>query len=732
MTASSARNDALFLDQSTGNIVTVDVVFWPTSLLSNHGIDGTSDNDTRGCFVVGWSLAATTGPFSYKSFIVVGIIPHNDALDYSTLLSSIRRSLQKLREHTRIGEYESKYPCCQDGHDTTTTTFASSSTIGTTVTSATITSSTANDSSHCCGKCINRSFFDPLSVLAYAVTDHKNSIHGSLDGDSSRTNRSTLPQILISSETGRPVVSPVSSMMRWKQLILYPDVISSPRKDWLDLILRSMVIEPVGLLYPIRSRDGLKEESFFADEILIRLTHARFVMNQLQRMQGKQQVLSTPVQSIVMEEETRSSSTSLRQPQKLESHPIWRIYEGILRWTARYSMVSRHLRTTRLSPFITLVTKLMEYRSKKLTMEEYSVNFSDCYVLNESHYDQIDRITAFIDQLVTALWDTASGVVVGIILTWLLSSETTTNLLAGALARYHEALCKWLLWLERFPIGFKLNVRLTEVIGVELRSCITIHQLLWEKLLLWIIAHRRLACTIIFLTSSCLGLSGTLALFCDAWSLFSFHVSIMAAILRYVYSMEMHLLRSLASLFRGKKRNILRRRIDTMEYDSMQLLVGTLWFTVALFMFTTILVYHVFLSVLHLASMGMTGLILFCYMNINRFPWGKVLLLFTHNHWFATSVYLDDQLIIDGLFAVADSNQDSTVASLAYSSPSVFCTISDAINPSFQSGYVLLWTTATNCIFPWWRSSVAETANTWHLPFSPDLDTTMKGTVCVS
>ena len=49
---------------------------------------------------------------------------------------------------------------------------------------------------------------------------------------------------------------------------------------------------------------------------------------------------------------------------------------------------------------------------------------------------------------------------------------------------------------------------------------------------------------------------------------------------------------SLWRLFRGKKWNILRERVDTAEYDISQLFLGTLLFTTLVFLLPTILLYY--------------------------------------------------------------------------------------------------------------------------------------------
>lgn len=55
----------------------------------------------------------------------------------------------------------------------------------------------------------------------------------------------------------------------------------------------------------------------------------------------------------------------------------------------------------------------------------------------------------------------------------------------------------------------------------------------------------------------------------------------------------MYALGSLWRLFRGKKWNVLRQRVDSAVYDADQLFVGTLLFTVLLFLLPTIGLYYV-------------------------------------------------------------------------------------------------------------------------------------------
>lgn len=70
-----------------------------------------------------------------------------------------------------------------------------------------------------------------------------------------------------------------------------------------------------------------------------------------------------------------------------------------------------------------------------------------------------------------------------------------------------------------------------------------------------------------------------------------------------LYSLQVRALSSLWRLFRGKKWNVLRQRVDSVQYDIDQLFVGTLLFTILLFLLpTTGLYYVVFTSVSELGA----------------------------------------------------------------------------------------------------------------------------------
>lgn len=67
-----------------------------------------------------------------------------------------------------------------------------------------------------------------------------------------------------------------------------------------------------------------------------------------------------------------------------------------------------------------------------------------------------------------------------------------------------------------------------------------------------------------------------------------------------LYNLQLNTLSSLWHLFRGKKWNVLRRRVDSAVYNVDQLFLGTLLFTVLLFLLPTTALFYVVFAVVSL------------------------------------------------------------------------------------------------------------------------------------
>ena len=92
------------------------------------------------------------------------------------------------------------------------------------------------------------------------------------------------------------------------------------------------------------------------------------------------------------------------------------------------------------------------------------------------------------------------------------------------------------------------------------------------------------------------GVSVIIALFADFIAISTIHLHIFYLVARRIYSWQVNGIISLFTLFRGKKRNVLRNRVDSAEYNLDQLLLGTLMFSVLVFLFPTVALFYLLFS----------------------------------------------------------------------------------------------------------------------------------------
>lgn len=170
-------------------------------------------------------------------------------------------------------------------------------------------------------------------------------------------------------------------------------------------------------------------------------------------------------------------------------------------------------------------------------------------------------------------------------------------------------------WLMQWPAGLKLNTELARFLG---------------DLFLWVINYWADCMTslrpylpgIIYLVgvSSLAGASMPIALFSDLLSILTIHIYSFYIASARIYNWQLTIIISLFHLFRGKKRNILRNRIDSCDYGLDQLLVGTIIFTLLFFLLPTVVVFYLTFASARMAIISLkAGLetILAC---LNHFP----------------------------------------------------------------------------------------------------------------
>ncbi|XP_066261740.1 phosphatidylinositol N-acetylglucosaminyltransferase subunit Q isoform X2 [Euwallacea similis] len=156
-----------------------------------------------------------------------------------------------------------------------------------------------------------------------------------------------------------------------------------------------------------------------------------------------------------------------------------------------------------------------------------------------------------------------------------------------------------LIYLMGSPIGLKLNYAFNHSLG----KFFFYHINLWRVFLQAMQPLLEANFTVLLLPAF-LGLSYQVAVVCDITSLATFHIYCIYVYAARLYSLQIKGLTTLSRLFIGRKYNPLRNRVDSCDYSSTQLFIGTLGFTILLFLLPTTLMYYTVFVAFRLATLG--------------------------------------------------------------------------------------------------------------------------------
>ncbi|KAM9472448.1 phosphatidylinositol N-acetylglucosaminyltransferase subunit Q isoform 1-T4 [Salvelinus alpinus] len=210
-------------------------------------------------------------------------------------------------------------------------------------------------------------------------------------------------------------------------------------------------------------------------------------------------------------------------------------------------------------------------------------------------------------------------VCLGLLLVWWMYRENRIGKLANTLVPAADHVAKeleeLLQWLMGAPAGLKMNRALDQVLGrfflYHIHLWISYIHLMspFVEMILWYVG-----------LSACLGLTFALSLLSDITALLTFHIYCFYVYGARLYCMTVYGLSSLWRLFRGKKWNVLRQRVDSCSYDLDQLFIGTLLFTILLFLLPTTALYYLVFTLLRLVVVMVQGVVHLSVDFINSFP----------------------------------------------------------------------------------------------------------------
>jgi phosphatidylinositol N-acetylglucosaminyltransferase subunit Q len=217
-----------------------------------------------------------------------------------------------------------------------------------------------------------------------------------------------------------------------------------------------------------------------------------------------------------------------------------------------------------------------------------------------------------------SLWLVANDVIIGIAIgSYIIDNAGWVADQIGLLLRQYtvEALHSSIEWLMGWPAGLKLNRELALFLGdlflwvIEYwSSCIAALQPLLPHII-WFIGF-----------SSFAGASMPIAMFSDLVSILTVHIYSFYLASARIYHWQLTILLSLFQLFRGKKYNVLRNRVDSCDYDLDQLLVGTILFTLLFFLLPTVVVFYLNFAVARMGIISLKAVFDTMLSCLNHFP----------------------------------------------------------------------------------------------------------------
>lgn len=234
-----------------------------------------------------------------------------------------------------------------------------------------------------------------------------------------------------------------------------------------------------------------------------------------------------------------------------------------------------------------------------------------------------------------SLWLVANDVIIGIALgSYIIdNADWVAEQISSVLSTYTvAALQRTISWLMYWPAGLKLNTELARFLG---------------DLFLWVIDYwssksssfpcdthnnfLKLGCiealepvlphVIWFIGfSSFAGASMPIALFSDMLSVLTLHIYSFYMASARIFHWQLTIIISLFHLFRGKKHNVLRKRIDSCDYDLDQLLLGTILFTLLFFLLPTVVVFYLAFASARMAIISLKAILDTALACLNHFP----------------------------------------------------------------------------------------------------------------
>ncbi|EMD37659.1 hypothetical protein CERSUDRAFT_50025 [Gelatoporia subvermispora B] len=216
------------------------------------------------------------------------------------------------------------------------------------------------------------------------------------------------------------------------------------------------------------------------------------------------------------------------------------------------------------------------------------------------------------------VWLVLNDVIIGVAIgSFLLENrQALSQILDYTLQHY---LVDWirdaLMWLNNWPAGLKLNTELSSFLCHIFVGMVT----LWGQLLVALSPYYPL----IFWVAGAMGFFGMAAmisLLSDLLKFLTAHLWVCYWLSAIVFRQQLGFIGSLWNLFRGKRYNVLRMRLESWDYDIDQLLLGTILFTLTTFLQPTVMTYYALFATTRLLIIIIHAVLDTASALLNHFP----------------------------------------------------------------------------------------------------------------
>ncbi|KXJ90191.1 N-acetylglucosaminyl transferase component-domain-containing protein [Microdochium bolleyi] len=238
--------------------------------------------------------------------------------------------------------------------------------------------------------------------------------------------------------------------------------------------------------------------------------------------------------------------------------------------------------------------------------------------LRKNDWDSVTTSHPDYIRFYNSLWLVANDVIIGIALgSYIIENANwVAHQISMLLGTYTiTALQSSISWLMGWPAGLKLNSELALFLGDLFlwvidywAGCIETLQPLLPHIV-WFIGF-----------SSFAGASMPVALLSDLLSILTVHIYSFYLASARIFHWQLTILLSLFQLFRGKKYNVLRNRVDSCAYDLDQLLVGTILFTLLSFLLPTVVVFYLNFALARMVIISLKAVFDTMLSCLNHFP----------------------------------------------------------------------------------------------------------------